>query len=151
GRIGDLSSGKTCASRRGFCIMLLELRDLALSLERSGIRAEKVDDRLVPFPKQPAFQVDVDDQGQVTALRVVDTDRTARLRKFECSKGGMRESTPGFNVAPLFRPRPGENETAYRKEVGSFQKALKKGAMRPEESRCRLEQLRERSEPGWGD
>jgi hypothetical protein len=130
--------------------MLLELHDLGLSLQRAGVPLALTDDRLVPYPKRLTFQADLDADGLVAAVRPLAPERVARLRKYECSKGGRRESTPGFNIEPLFRPKPGEDEKVFRGEVSAFQKALRTGALpTAARRRARLEWLLQRSQPNW--
>jgi hypothetical protein len=130
--------------------MLLELHDLSRSLLRAGVSVGQTDNHLVPYRKQAAFQVCLKADGQVAGVHPMTPDALAQLRKYEVSKGGLRESAAGFNIACLFRPKQGEDENAYGKEVVAFQKALKNQAIRKREERAaRLEQLLQRSVPNW--
>src|SRR3954471_16633435 len=105
--------------------MLLELRQLSDSLKAAGVTPGRSDDHLVAYPNRPAFEVTLDADGTVAGVRPLERERVTRLRKYECSKGGMRESAPGFNVPPLLGPKEGEEE-AYREEVTALLRALKK-------------------------
>lgn len=120
--------------------MLLELKDLAQSLNAASVSVGQTDDHLVPYPNKPLFEIALDETGQVAAMRYVvrdegpETKRFQRLRKYKCSKGGSQESTPGFNIDPLFLLRQGEDERAFRKELSSFRRPLRRGGCR----RCPL-------------
>ncbi len=133
--------------------MLLELRELSRSLAECRVVPDQTDDHLVSYPKRVVFQIDLDSDGKVKAVRpLLDSARVATLRKYVCSKGGRQESTPGFNIDPLFRSGPAEDKKVYQKDVSNFQKALKKGAIpTASERQTRLEHLLQRSEPNWQD
>src|SRR5262245_54236030 len=133
--------------------MLLELRDLSRSLQDAGITVSRTDDHLVAYSRsRPAFWVEVDSGGRVCTVRPIEQEAVARLRKYECSSGGYRESTPGFNIDPLYRPGPGESKEAYEKEVAAFARDLERGKLPVEAARRdRLQGLLSRSEPNWQD
>ena len=136
--------------------MLLELKDLAQSLNAASVSVGQTDDHLVPYPNKPLFEIALDETGQVAAMRYVvrdegpETKRFQRLRKYKCSKGGSQESTPGFNIDPLFLLRQGEDERAFRKELSAFQKALKAGRVQTMSARQEsLDKLLARCDPNW--
>jgi hypothetical protein len=132
--------------------MLLELRDLSLSLTSSQVTAARTDDHLVTYPNRPVFQIDLDSNGQVVAVRPLDRIHTTHLRRYKCSTGGLQESTPGFNIEPLFRAAQGEDEKAYGKDVAKFAKAMEKGSIpNSMERQQHLDQLNKRSQPNWQD
>jgi hypothetical protein len=136
--------------------MLLELKNLAGSLSAASVTAGRTDDHLVSYPNKLLFEVAIDASGGVVAIRCVgrkepsDIEKFQRLRKYECSKGGLRESTPGLNIDPLFRQKQGGDEKEFRKEVSAFQKALKAGKIHEITARQeRLERLFDQCDPNW--
>ena len=85
----------------------------------------------------------------MVSVSVLPIEGLEAIRKFESSTGGMRESTPGFNVDPLYRRRTDVDEDAFN----SLLKELKKEAKSPEvvnEKRGNvLERARSMCEPNW--
>jgi len=131
--------------------MLLELWDSARSLAEAGVVAAETDAHLKPYPKKAAFILDLDAESHITAVRPVDPETVARLRKYETSTGGSRESTPGFNIDPLFRPCK-EDDKNYRKDVGAFKKQLERGGFaEPAQRREKIETFLARTEPAWDE
>ncbi len=129
--------------------MLLELRDLVNGLQTVGVGAPQRDDHLVSYPKRPLLFAELSSEGQVACVSAPDAERISRLLKYETSKGGARESTPGFNIDPLYRAREG-GEEELRRLVGDFKKALDRGGLpEPAAREARLSGLIERCEPNW--
>jgi hypothetical protein len=85
--------------------MLLELRQLSESLIRANVAVGQQDDHLVTYSKgKPLFRVTLDKESQVRTISLIAKERVGILLKYEVSKGGARESAPGFNVPPLLIP-----------------------------------------------
>lgn len=132
--------------------MLLELRALAESLRQAGITATHWDDCLVPYPARPTFEIRLTHEGQIVGVKALAPERVATLRKYECSTGGMRESSPGFNVDPLFVLRDGEDSKEFTRELKKFQTGVKRGGFPTETARqTELTKLMARCEPGWSE
>jgi hypothetical protein len=131
--------------------MLLELHRLNESLRTAGITAEQKDNHLVSYPsRQSTLEVRLDADGRVVSVRSLAPEQTARLLKFEVSKGGDRESTPGFNVEALARPRKDVDEKEFTKDLTSFLKGLAQGKPDTEKKRReKFEAILERTEPNW--
>ena len=132
--------------------MLLELWDSARSLSAAGVSAGETDTHLKPYPRRAAFFVDLDEKSHITAIRAANPDEVTRLRKYETSAGGLRESTPGFNIDPLFGPCQPNDEKSFRKDIGAFKKLLEKGGIAdPSQRREKIDAFLDRSEPAWDD
>lgn len=127
--------------------MLLELYDVNQSLRAAGIILGKSDNRIQTYPKRPGLEVRVDAEGDIVGVAVLGKQQLEAIRKFECSTGGMRELTPGFNADPLFRIRAGVSQDAFDEAIKAIKK--KKGAA-PGEARLQLvDNLMDICEPNW--
>jgi CRISPR-associated protein (Cas_Csd1) len=127
--------------------MLLELADLDRSLRDAGIIPGVTEQRIQPYPRRPALEVRLDRDGQVAGLRLLGSDQLQAIRKFECSKGALRESTPGFNVDPLWRA--GKGDRPFELWLKEWRKAWKSAAA--DNSMCArlLEQRAIHREANW--
>lgn len=133
--------------------MLLELRQLSESLKAANVAVGERDDHLVGYSKaKPLFRVELNETGKVQAVRPVSREVAARMVKYEVSKGGARESIPGFNVPPLLVPTGAPDErSATEKAITQFAKLLRK-PQRGESQKSRtaaLDQLVGSCESGW--
>jgi hypothetical protein len=115
--------------------MLLELHDVDRSLRSAGVALGISDKRIQPYPNRPALDVRIDQHGQIVSPREIPRDQLGAMRKFERSTGGLRESSPGFNVDPLFRLKSGDEAKYFQEQV---RLARRKGAKLQPEERERL-------------
>jgi hypothetical protein len=127
--------------------MLLELDDLDRSLRVSGITPGVTEQRIQPYPRRPALEVLLAEDGQISRLRLLDKGQLQAIRKFECSKGGLRESTPGFNVDPLWRAR--QRDRPFNDWLKEWRKAWKSAAADPAKCAGLLEQRDTHREANW--
>ena len=124
---------------------------LSRCLQEAGVVTTRTDDHLVPYPNRPGWEVRIDTDGCVTGFHLVPLEQVRVLRKYECSKGGLRESTPGFNIEPLFQPKADQDRRQFSRELSNFMSAVRKGsAGSVNDRKARLEEFLTRSEPGWG-
>ncbi|MGP0062404.1 MAG: hypothetical protein ACLQGP_02215 [Isosphaeraceae bacterium] len=129
--------------------MLLELYDVNKSLLAAGIIPGKTDNRIQTYPKRPGLEVRVDGTGCVVRVALLRKEQLEAIRKFECSTGSMRESTPGFNADPLFRMRPGVNQDAFDAAIKALKNRKVTAAKTGEERRQLVENLKALCEPNW--
>ena len=79
--------------------------------------------------------------------RPISRDQLGAMRKFERSTGGLRESSPGFNVDPLFCLRSGDEAKSFQEQV---RLARRKGAkLQPEERKRLAEKAHLVCEANW--
>ena len=104
--------------------MLLELHDLDRCLRNAGIAPEVTDQRIQPYPNRPALEVRLGGAGEIKSIKLLQTDQLRAIRKFECSKGGLRESSPGFNVDPLWRTTAWEGGQSFDDGLRAMEKRL---------------------------
>lgn len=129
--------------------MLLELHDLDSVLRAAGITPKVTEKRIQPYPRRVTLEVRLDRYGRVTGLKRLADDQVRAIRKFESSQGGSRESTPGFNVEPLWRTslaREGRLPDDWPKD---WKKAWKAAATKPEKLAGLLTQRARFREPNW--
>lgn len=115
--------------------MLLELHDVDRSLRTAGVAVGISDKRIQPYPNRPALEARIDPRGQIVSPRPIPRDQLGVMRKFERSTGCRRESSPGFNVDPLFRLKSGDQAKRFQEQV---RLARRKGAKLQPEERKRL-------------
>ena len=127
--------------------MLLELYDLDAALTRAGVTPGVTEQRIQPYPNRMALEVRIGSDGNVAAVSVLSTDSLAIRRKFECSKGGMREAIPGFNVDPLWRLNSSVGESWARNWSKAWRSAAKSPS--PDKRLALLDERRCVSEPNW--
>lgn len=127
--------------------MLLELHDLDRSLRHAGIAPGVTDQRIQPYPRRPALEVRLSSDGQITGLKLLDAEQVRAIRKFECSKGGLRESTPGFNVEPLWRTQDGDGP--FDSWLKEWRKTWKSAAAKPAKCAELLTERQARREANW--
>jgi|GEM_PF-806039 len=127
--------------------MLLELHDVDRSLRSAGVVVGISDKRIQPYPNRPALEARIDAQGQIVSPRMIPSDQLGAMRKFERSTGGLRESSPGFNVDPLFRLKSGDEAKTFHEQV---RLARRKGAkLQPEQRKRLAEQAHLVCEVNW--
>ena len=135
--------------------MLLELWQLSQSLKSANVAVGQRDDHLVGYSKaKPLFRVTLSDPGEVRTVSLLETDRVTDLLKYEVSKGGSRESAPGFNVPRLLLPPKAEQEAkAVDKDVKAFAKRMKRPPRNDsrEDRQATLDGIAGRCIPGWAD
>jgi hypothetical protein len=78
---------------------------------------------------------------------LLDEGQLQAIRKFESSKGGFRESTPGFNVDSLWRTKT-EN-LSFVEWLKEWRKKWKTAAANPAKCVRLIEERGSRSEPNW--
>ncbi len=127
--------------------MLLELADLDRSLSDAGIVPKVTEQRIQPYPRRPALEVKLSRGGQIAGLRPLDEGKVQAIRKFECSKGGLRESTPGFNVDPLWRTKAGN--LSFDDWLKDWRKKWKAAAANPAKCAPLIEERASLSEANW--
>ncbi len=127
--------------------MLLELKDLDRSLSDAGIVPKVTEQRIQPYPRRPALEVRLSRSGQITGLKSLDESQVQAIRKFECSKGGLRESTPGFNVDPLWRTKAGN--LSFDDWLKDWRKKWKAAAENPAKCARLIEERASLSEANW--
>jgi len=127
--------------------MLLELHDVDSSLRSAGVAVGISDKRIQPYPNRPALEARIDPQGQIVSPRLIPRDALGAMRKFERSTGGLRESSPGFNVDPLFRLKSGAEAKNFQEQV---RVARRKGVrLQPEECKGLAEKAHLVCESNW--
>jgi hypothetical protein len=133
--------------------MLLELHAVNESLRSAGVSAGATDNRIQGYPNRPALEVLVDPDGSVVDIRLMERDKVGAIRKFECSTGGLRESTPGFNCEPLYRLSANADGQAFDESLRQLRRALKapEGSAGASEADCErlLGTLKRLCEPNW--
>ena len=127
--------------------MLLELADLDRSLSDAGIVPKVTEQRIQPYPRRPALEVRLSRGGQIAGLKLLDEGKVQAIRKFECSKGGLRESTPGFNVDPLWRTKAGN--LSFDDWLKDWRKKWKAAAANPAKCARLIEERASLSEANW--
>jgi hypothetical protein len=129
--------------------MLLELYELNRSLRAAGITLGATDNRIQTYPNRPALEVRVNSEGLVDRMSLLRKEQLEAIRKFECSTGGLRESTPGFNVDPLYRMRPDVGQDFFDEAIKDLKKKTKSITTSIDErGRC-AENLKALCEPNW--
>ncbi len=129
--------------------MLLELFELDKGLRGAGIAVGLSDNRIQSDPKRPALEARVDRAGRVVCVSVLPMEGLEAIRKFESSTGGMRESTPGFNVDPLYRRKTAVDEDTFNSLLKDLKKEVKSPDVANEKRRVGLERARSMCEPNW--
>lgn len=102
--------------------MLNELRDLARSLERTGIVQEDLHPSFKPCKKSGlSFWVYLDQEGNIQDLAPIAREAVSMVRKWEKANG---VSFPAFNILPLFEPESDDE----KEKVKTIKKLLQKGS-----------------------
>ena len=105
------------------------------------------DKRIQTFPNRMTLEVRIDPACQITGVSLIQRDRLDSLRKFECSAGGLRESTPGFNVNPLYRVNQGVDNESFKKIIKKFSKNL--GPLPIKDHEILIKELNSLYESNW--
>ena len=127
--------------------MLLELADLDRSLRDAGIIPGVTERRIRSYPKRPALEVRLGRDGQISGLKLLDDEKLQSIRMFKCSTGGSEESTPGFNVDPLWRAKAGDRP--FKDWLKEWRKAWKSAAADPAKCARLLEKREKHREANW--
>ena len=88
------------------------------------------------------------------AVKLIDKERVASLLKYEVSKGGSRESAPGFNTPPLFIAKgTDDDKLSVAKDVKVLSGRLKRPPKSdsPDERRSAIDNIIARCSSGWTD
>jgi len=100
--------------------MLNELRELAVCLEKAGIAVEDLHPNFKACPKYLTYEVYLDEQGDVTGVSSVSSEKLQKVRKWEKANG---ISFPAFNMPPIFKATSPEAQ----EKIKDIKKRIEKG------------------------
>lgn len=82
--------------------MLNELRELALSLKKTGIKPPDLHPKFTFCPKNTAFWVYLDDDGNIAGVSSIPIEKVQEIRKWD-GVGSYGTSFPSLSMPPLLK------------------------------------------------